>query len=431
MNLRQILLVLKREYITRLKSKAFILTTILIPLGMATFIGIMVAITVWDSETDHKVAIVDETGVLYERLHELDAERYRDATSTPVDTLRAQVVGEQIDGFIIFREQNIESDTNAELVYGGAGGIQFLSSLRDDVREVIRQERLERANVSEEVKQIYDSRPGLDSRKLTEEGVETEDNVGLLTGIGMAMGVLIFGIVTGYGGLLTRSVIEEKTSRIIEIITSSVKPIELLCGKIIGVGALAVTQVAIWVAAGFGLTAVAGPIAGMMMQSQVEEMQASGEAAQAVDPSMFQMPAIEPSLIVLFFVFLILGFLIYSTLFAAIGSAADSETDTQQFMFPVMVPIFIAYFLLFRVMEAPDTSLAVISSLIPLFTPIIMVTRVAITDVPFWEVGLSIVLMGLTFWGMLWLSAKIYSVGILNYGKSANFKELVKWIRQG
>lgn len=431
MNLRQILLVLKREYITRLKSKAFILTTILIPLGMAAFIGIMVAIALWDTDTQHNIAIVDETGVLYERLEELNAERYQNSTSTPIDTLRAQVINENIDGFIVFREQNIESDTNAELVYGGTGGIQFLSSLRDDVREVIRQERLERANVSEEVKQIYDSRPGLDSRKLTEEGVETEDNVGLLTGIGMAMGILIFGIVTGYGGLLTRSVIEEKTNRIIEIITSSVTPIELLCGKIAGVAGLAVTQVAIWVAAGFGLSAIAGPVASIMMQSQLENMEAAEETAQAFDPSMFEMPSIEPSLIVLFFIFLILGFLIYSTMFAAIGSAADSETDTQQFMFPVMVPIFIAYFLLFRVMEAPDTGLAVISSLIPLFAPIIMITRIAITDVPFWEIALSIVLMGLTFWGLLWLSAKIYSVGILNYGKSANFKELLKWIRQG
>ena len=121
--------------------------------------------------------------------------------------------------------------------------------------------------------------------------------------------------------------------------------------------------------------------------------------------------------------------MLYGALFAAIGSAADSETDTQQFMFPVMVPIFIAYLLLFRIMEAPDTSMAVISSLIPFFSPILMVTRVAITDVPIWQTALSIVLMIGTFWGMLWLSAKIYSVGILNYGKSASFKELVKWIR--
>lgn len=431
MNVRQIFLVLKREYITRVKSKAFILTTILIPIGMAAFIGIMVGISIWDTGTQHTVAIVDQTGVLYPRFQQLDAERYTDASNVPIDTLRLQVMSEQIDGFIVFTEENIESDKNAELVYGGSGGIQFLTNLRDDVREVIRQERLERANVSDEVKNIYESRPGIDSRKLTEEGIETEDNTGLLTGVGVIMGILVFGIVTGYGGLLTRGVIEEKTSRIIEVVTSSVKPIELLCGKITGVGALAVTQVAIWIAAAFGLTAVAGPVATMLMQSQVENTQTAEQAAQTVDSSMFTMPSIEPSLIVLFFIFLVFGYLIYSTLFAAIGSAADSETDTQQFMFPVMVPIFIAYFLLFRVMEAPDTSLAVISSLIPFFTPIIMITRIAITDVPVWQTGLSLILMALTFWGMLWLSAKIYSVGILNYGKSANFKELVKWIRQG
>ncbi|MDX1636860.1 MAG: ABC transporter permease [Balneolaceae bacterium] len=430
MSFRKILLVLKREYVTRVKSKSFILTTILIPLGMAAFIGIMVAIAVWDTETDHQIAIVDHTEVLYPRLQELDGERYMNAGSIPVDTLRARVIDEEIDGFIIFREENIETDRNAELVYGGSGGLQFLNSLRDDVREVIRQERLERANVSDEVKKIYESRPGLDSRKLTEEGVETEDNLGMLTGIGLAMGILIFGIVTGYGGLLTRGVIEEKTNRIIEIITSSVKPMELLFGKIIGVGGLAVTQVAIWVAAAFGLGSVAGPVAGMFLQSQQEVIAAAGEASPGVDAAVFEIPAIELSLIILFFIFLVLGYLIYSTMFAAIGSAADSETDTQQFMFPVMVPIFIAYLLLFRVMEAPDTSLAVISSMIPFFTPIVMITRIAITDVPIWQIGGSIVLMLLTFWGMLWLSAKIYSVGILNYGKTAGFKELLKWIRQ-
>ena len=432
MNVRQIGLVLKREYITRLKSKAFILTTILIPLGMVSIIAISIAITVWETPSEHTIGIVDRTDVLYPRLVNLNEERYTDMSSYSLDSLRAMVVSEEIDGYILFDEENIDTDQNAELVYSGSGGIQLLTTLEDDVREAIRQERLDRANVSDEVKEIYERRAGLNTRKLTKEGVETEDNLGLLTGIGVLMGVIIFGIVLGYGGLITRSVVEEKTSRIIEIITSSVRPIELLFGKITGVGALAVTQVAIWIAAGIGLSALAAPIAALFVEPQnLDSLGMPEQAEQPIDPAMFQLPSIDSSVIVLFFVFLILGFLIYSSMFAAIGSAADSETDTQQFMVPVMLPIMIAYFLLFKVMEAPDTNLAVISSLIPFFSPILMVTRIAITDVPVWQTGLAILFMIGTFLGTIWLSGKIYSVGILSYGKSASFRELLKWIRQG
>jgi len=143
-----------------------------------------------------------------------------------------------------------------------------------------------------------------------------------------------------------------------------------------------------------------------------------------------ELPEIDHMIYIYFFVFFILGYMIYSPLFAAIGSAVDSETDTQQFMMPIFLPIMIAYLIMFQAMENPDGSLAVVGSLIPFFSPIVMITRIAITDVPFWQIGSSIVFMLITFMGTMWLSAKIYSVGILSYGKSANFKELWKWIRQ-
>jgi ABC-2 type transport system permease protein len=432
MNLRQIVLVLKREYLTRIKSKAFILLTILLPLGMIAFIGIGIGIALWETETEHNIAIVDRTEVIFPRLEEANEQRYLNVSNTPIDTLRSMVINQKLEGFIIITEENIESDKNAELVYGGSGGINLLNSIRSDLRDAIREERLDRANVSESVKEIYASRAGLDTRKLTKEGIETEDDAGFRTVIGMVMGVIIFAILLGYGGWLTRSVIEEKTSRIIEVIASSVKPIELLIGKILGVGALAITQIGIWVVAGLGLSAAAAPIAAMFVGSQMQQVNIDAEAAElATNPAMFEIPSIEASLIFYFVLFFILGYFIYSSLFAAIGSAVDSETDTQQFMIPVMIPIMISYLILFRLVEAPDSALAVISSIIPFFSPILMVSRIAITDVPFWQIGLSIVLMIGTFFATIWLSAKIYSVGILSYGKSASFKELWKWIKQG
>lgn len=430
MNLRQILLVLKREYLTRVKSKAFILLTILLPLGMAAFIGVMIAISLWEAETEHQIGIADSTETIYPRLLEKNRNRYIDVSDLQEDSLRTMIIDNRIEGYIIITEDNIDDNENAELVYSGSGGIALLSSLRGDLRDAIREERLDRAEVSDEIKDIYASSAGLDTRKLTKEGVETEDDAEFRLGIGIFMGVMIFGVLLGYGGWLTRSVIEEKTSRIIEVIASSVKPVELLIGKILGVAALAMTQIGIWIIAGLGISIAAAPVAALFMNEQLQNLP-EGTAEAAANPAVFEIPSIETSLIVYFILFFILGFLIYSSLFAAIGSAVDSETDTQQFMFPVMVPIMIAYVFLFQMVRAPDSFLAVTGSIIPFFSPILMVSRIAITEVPFWQIGLSMVLMVLTFMATIWLSAKIYSVGILSYGKSAGFKELWKWIRQG
>lgn len=428
MNFHQILLVLKREYVTRLRSKGFIIATILIPLGMIAFVGAGIGIAVWDTGSEHTIGIVDQTNSLYPRLEELAGERYKDFSATTEDSLRDMVASEQLDGYILLTEAHINLQEDPEYVSSGAGGISLQSRIQSDLRQVIRDERISRASVSEEVQQIFEADINLSTSKLTEQGEATEDDTGFLTIVGLIMGIIIFGSVLGYGGMLTRSVIEEKTNRIIEVITSSVKPIELLLGKMGGVGALAISQLAFWLATFFALAAAAGPLAGMILGP---EMIPGGETAPGnIDPDMLAIPDIAPSLILYFVLFFILGYLLYSSLFAAIGSAVDSETDTQQFMFPVMIPVMIGYFIMLRAMENPDSTLAVVGSLVPFCTPIVMITRIAITDVPFWQISLSILLMAATFALTMWLSAKIYSVGILSYGQSAGFKELWKWVRE-
>lgn len=431
MNFQQILLVLKREYTTRIRSKAFIIATILIPLGLVAFMGIGVGIAVWDSQPAHKIGIVDHTQSIYPQLKEIAPDRYENFSSLSEDSLRSLVVNENIDGYILLDEANISKEKSPEFVSSGAGGLSLQSTIQSDLREAIRKVRLDRADVSQNVQDIYESRIELTTRKLTKEGKETEDDTGFLTIVGVVMGVIIFMSVLGYGGLITRSVIEEKTNRIIEVIASSVKPIELLLGKMAGVGALALTQIAIWIASIMGLAAVAGPIVSSFIADKVpDQATQAAQSAQGVNPAAFTIPEIEPTLIILFVIFFILGYLIYSSLFAAVGAAVDSETDTQQFMFPIMLPIMIGYFIMFRAMANPDSTLAIVGSLIPFCAPIVMITRVAITDVPIWEILTSILLMIGTFVGTMWLSAKIYSVGILSYGKSANFKELLKWIKE-
>ncbi|MCC5914988.1 MAG: ABC transporter permease [Balneolaceae bacterium] len=431
MSWRQTFLVLKREYITRVKSKGFIWATILVPVGFALLIGVGIFIAVWDSEITYSLGVSDETGQIVSTLQDFDSERYVDYSDLPVDSLRAMVLRDEINGYIIITEENITEDRPLELIYSGSGGMQFLTAVRSDFREAIRQERLVRAEVGEDVRSIFESSVAVESRRLSREGEEREDDTEFFSMVGFFMGIIIFGAIFGYGGYIMRGVIEEKTNRIIEVIASSVRPIELLTGKMAGVGAIAITQFAIWILALTGLTAISGPIAAAFMGDATPPQMPDEMAATEADiNTLLNIPTIETSLIVYFIVFFLLGYLLYSSLFAAVGSAADSETDTQQLMLPITAPIMIAYIILFHAMRSPDSTISVVGSLIPFFAPIVMVTRIAITEVPFWQIGLSISLMLLTFVGTMWLSARIYKVGILSYGKTASFKDLFKWIRQ-
>lgn len=430
MSWRQVYLVLKREYMTRIKSKGFIAATILVPVGFVALFGVGILISVWDSDISFEIGVIDQTEVLAPSLVEMNPARYTNLSNLSEDSLRTLVQQEQITGYMILDEEHITDDKSLELIYSGSGGIQLLNSIQADMREVIREERLRRAEVSDDIQNIFETNVSLDSRRLTAEGEETEDDTAFFTVVGMAMGFIIFFAIFGYGGYIMRGVIEEKTNRIVEVITSSVKPIELLSGKMAGVGALAITQFAIWLIALFGLTSIAGPIAASMMSDQSAQMEAMGAPEQAEVPAFLDIPTIETSLIIYFILFFILGYMLYSSLFAAIGSAADSETDTQQLMMPVTIPIMLAYFIMFHAWRSPDSTLSVISSLFPFFSPIVMITRIAITEVPFWQIGLAMFLMALTFAGTMWLSAKIYKVGILSYGGTASFKDIAKWIRQ-
>jgi ABC-2 type transport system permease protein len=430
MSWRQIYLVLKREYITRVRSKGFIWATILVPVGFAAFLGVIVFISVWESDTSFEIGIKDNTATIAPSLTEMNPARYRDLTLIPVDSLRTLVQTESITGYIVISEENIADEKDLELIYSGSGGIQLLTSVRSDIREVIREERLKRADVSDEIQQIYDSSIGLESRRLTAEGEEEEDDTLFLSAVGMVMGIIIFGAIFSYGGYVTRGVIEEKTNRIIEVIASSVRPIELLTGKMAGVGLLALTQFSVWMIAFFGLSTLAGPLAASFMEPSAGAVNADMAEAKSEIPAFLDFPTLETSLFVYFIIFLILGYALYSSLFAAIGSASDSDTDTQQLMLPVAAPIFVAYFIMLHAWRSPDSMLSVISSMVPFFSPILMTTRIAITEVPFWQIGLSIVLMIVAFAGTMWLSAKIYKVGILSYGSTAGFKDILKWIKQ-
>jgi ABC-2 type transport system permease protein len=435
MDFSKILLVLKREYITRAKSKSFILSTVLTPLVLIGFGAFMVWIVSSDTETQKNVGVYDQTGVLVENLIAVDSLRYSDVSDLPLDTVKAMVLREDLDAYLLLEEKHIESNDNAELIYAGSGGLAFSASVRNDIRDVIQEERLSRANVSDEVKELFARRPGLDSRKLTAEGEAEDDKAGFMSGVGFVLGLLIFIGLFGYGAVLMRSVIEEKTNRIVEVITSSLKPIELLIGKVAGVCLLGFTQFTIWAVMYIGISIAAVPVAGLLMQDQLSQVTDAPDMEQLAaeagfDPASLEVLSIDPMIFVYFFLFFVLGFFMYASIFAAVGSAVDSEQDTQQFMPILMVPLMGAYILNTRIMVDPDSTLAVVASMFPLTSPINMITRIATTDVPIWQIGTSLLVLFGSFFGVMWVSAKIYRVGILMYGKKASFGDFAKWIKQ-
>ena len=442
-NFSKIWLIIKREYKTRVQTKSFMLSTFLTPLLILGIIGLLIFITVssTDNEAPKQVIVIDETGRMFEPLRQLNANRYIPiSASQSVDQIRDLIMEDELDGYVFFDQTFLSEGTPATFVHNGSGGITFFESLRSDVRDVTRQIRLEDNEVSEEVIAIFEERPALENRRLNETGVDEQSNAFLSSIGGILIGVFIFIGLFGYGAILMRSVIEEKTSRIVEIITSSVKPIELMLGKLVGVCLVALTQFSLWIATYAGVTILAAPVAQFFINQRMSDLQntlttvdSSGTAdttSADIDLSFLDQFSFDPLFILYFFVFFILGFLMYSSIFAAIGAAVDSEQDSQQFMTPVMLPIFLGYMLNFRIAEAPDSTLAIMASLFPLTSPINMVTRMLVSNVPFWEVLLSILLLILSLIGMLLLAARIYRTGILMYGKKPTFKELYKWIRQ-
>lgn len=417
------LIVLKREYLTRIKSKAYILTTLLAPVVFIMFIALIALIPLLSPDTTRLVAIVDETNAIAYRMLETDPNQYRVFPNAEISDIRKMINDGIIQGYVVITEDILGGSEQPELIYGGSGGINFITKVQRDLRSAIREENLDRANVTEEVREIMTKNVSLVTRVLTDTGEEEQDT-GALMIVGLILGFTVYGSMFAYGGIVMRGVIEEKASRIIEVVVSSVRPFELLLGKVFGVGALALTQFAFWIAAGAGIMAISTPVLMYFAGSSAANPQAVSEADLP-----FTMPTIGGELIVFFLIFFLLGYLMYSAMFAAVGSALESETENQQLMLLVTLPIIIPIFFLGTVAADPDSTLSTILSLIPFFSPIIMPTRMAIMNVPFWEVGLGIFLLIATFLGLMWLSARIYRIGILMYGKSASFSELSKWIR--
>ncbi len=420
----------QREYFQRIKTRSFILITLLGPLALVALVAIPVAVEVFFDEDDSKtIAIIDETEVLQSALdlpngvHAAELE-----VSIPHDTLRARVETGVYDGFLLLPAGLLQGEGAPQFFSKGGGGFAFRFDLERSIGNAVRAERIRAAGATDEMMELLKERPSLHMVRLTEEGAET-DATAFMSGVGYFMGFLIYICMFLYGTLVMRGVIEEKTNRILEVVASSARPFELMMGKVLGIGALGMTQFIVWIGLSMGLLTVVGAfMAGQVDPAQIAAAEAATQGAE-LGASGFGIPSIPVSVFVYFLLFFLGGYLLYASLFAAVGSAVEQESDAQQFFLPISLPIILAIIFMMRILSRPDGVFSIVASIFPLFSPILMPARAAVTPVPFWQVALALVLLVLAFLGTVWLSSRIYRVGILMYGKKPTFKDLIKWVR--
>ncbi|RNL82742.1 ABC transporter permease [Sinomicrobium pectinilyticum] len=439
-------LIIKREYLAKVRNRSFIVMTVLSPLLVVGMAALVFFLTKANNEERKVIAVLDEGNFFREQFKDDASIAFVPFRDISLETAKDSAQHAAYYGLLYIPEgRDIENAAeNIEFFCKESPGLGTLSSMEGVIRSRVRDVKLRNFGVPDEV--------------LGEMGRNYEINVENFTGekklrginemkavIGGAFGYLIMMFIIIYGAFVMRSVIEEKTSRIIEVIISSVKPFQLMLGKIIGTSLAGITQFVIWIiSAGlllFVLAAFLGISMGELGGSRIPPDAAdamnnmSGGMQEKMQLYIAELLNISWGVLLFsFVVYFILGYLIYSSIYAAIGAAVDNETDTQQFMFPVILPLMLAIYVgFFSVFNNPHGPIAVAFSLFPLTSPIVMLMRlpggIGTGGVPVWQFVTSIVLLVVTFLAIVWLAAKIYRVGILMYGKKPGYKELYKWLK--
>ncbi len=432
-------LIIKREYLTKVRNKSFIIMTFLSPLIMIGLGTLIFYLTQLNSNKERTISILDETGKVAEIFtnDEDSNTKYIILTGITLDEAKKQVEETEEYGLLhIEKKESIEDiSTHIKFYSEDSPSVTFISRLEQKLSKKLTGEAF--INNGVDISLVNKSKMDVTivQESFTGERSSKYINYSKL-GFGLTAGYLLFMFIIIYGNMIMRSVIEEKTNRIIEVIISSVKPVQLLMGKIIGTSLAGVTQFIMWVAlGGIGILifSVVFGVDLMGAQAQVMEQQAlmteAGDISTQVKIAEIFQSLPLANLVIAFFVFFIGGYLLYSSLYAAIGAAVDNETDTQQFMMPIMMPLILAVYVGgFTVLEDPHGTVATIFSYIPFTSPVVMLMRIPF-GVPIWQQLISVLILYITFTGTVWFASKIYRVGILMYGKKPSYKEIFKWLK--
>jgi ABC-2 type transport system permease protein len=433
-------LIIHREFIAKVRNKSFLIMTFLSPILLVGMGALVYFLMKKNDEKVKEIVYVDNSELFTkEDFKDTKTIHYQDFTALGIEETKKKVEeGDYYGALIIPKQDSLEVLANAIEFYSkDSPGMSVMNSLETKIERKLRNEKLNSFGI--DLEKINASKIQSDIKMLNFSGEESSKLInGLKIGIGLIAGYLLMMFVMIYGTSVMRSVIEEKTSRIVEIIVSSVKPFQLMLGKIIGNASAGLLQFLIWGILIFIITTVASSIFGIdMVEMQTsklpaEQLEAAKQAAgmdkmQLIILEILRLPILK--MFVLFIFYFLGGYMLYSSMFAAIGAAVDNETDTQQFMLPIMLPLILGVYVGFAtVMNDPHGSIAVLFSHIPFTSPIVMLMRVPF-GVSWYELALSMTLLLITFVFMVWLAAKIYRVGILMYGKKPTYKDLYKWLK--
>jgi len=431
--MNKIILVIQREYVTRVLKKSFWISSLLAPVLITAIYAIPIWLAMKDKEVK-KVAILDQSH-LWKASDLQDKELAFTFVSKPEAAFKTQFAAEGYDAFVSVPGDVLTNPKGLHIYSSKNIGLSLKESVERLIQNKVRQELMYKAGISAKV--YEDTQVDVDSETITisETGDETNSSSAGAMILAGVMGLILYVTLLLYGSQVMNGVIEEKSNRIIEVIISSVKPYQLMLGKVIGVGLVGLTQFVLWIVLTIGLTQVTGKFYASKAKAAVELSQ--GNASVEMNKAMQDSPMGEvtkvlestniPLILLSFLFYFFVGYLLYSSLFAAIGSAVESPTEAQQFTFIVMIPIILSFLLAQYTMQDPDSTIAFWASMIPFTSPINMMVRLPY-GVPVWELAVSMALLVLGFLACSWLSARIYRVGILMYGKKVTWRELAKWL---
>jgi ABC-2 type transport system permease protein len=449
--MNKIFLIIQREYLSRVKKKSFIIMSVLGPVLFAAFLIVPTWLATMEDKEEKLIAVIDDSTISYDKIPETEYIKFKYLTNTSLDSVKSNFEEQGYYG-VLYIPANILSSNTPLLYTNKQPSLGTTSHITNALEKEIETLKLKAENIDnlDEILQSVKTRINLRNITLSEEGKEKESVAEIAMGVGYIGGFLIYFFIFLFGAMVMRGVIEEKTSRIVEVIISSVKPFQLMMGKIVGIGMVGLTQFIIWVALTLVLitgvqkfifpTTADNPQTTIEMPAQdimnsgnseiVAQTTASSDGGQEFISGILDSLHTVPLGLVLgmFIFYFIFGYLLYASFFAIIGSAVDNETDTQQFMLPVTLPLIIGIFVMINTIQNPGGPIAFWFSMIPFTSPIVMMVRIPF-EPPIWEIALSGLILVVTFIGAVWMAGKIYRTGILMYGKKVNYAELWKWLR--
>lgn len=452
MKIRNIGIIISREYMTRVRKKSFLLTTFLVPVLFAAMCILPSVIMLMAKDEGKQIAVVDQSGLVLPYLEDSKAIDYTDYSSEQVDVIKSKFDELGLDAMVVVSPLDSVTRTVQLISYSSKPlSVEVKDVIQDKVSQAIEDYRISLYDMGD-LKQIMEEVAtdiSMTTYTLDESGEEKITSSEVYMAISLVFSIIIYMFIAMFSAMVMQSVIEEKASRVVEVLVSSVKATELMFGKIIGVACVALTQFLLWILLTLvlvgGFSTFVGFDSLMGDPAQAEQMMEMTSQMGGVDVAEITSTMSDENgmsvvlstladvnwvqMIFAFVMYLALGYLLYASLFAAIGSAVENEADTNQLQMPVTIPLLLAFFVAMYAFKAPESQVVWWGSMIPFTSPIVMLARIPF-GVPTWELILSIALLVATFVACGWVSAKIYRIGILMFGKKTTFKDLWKWLKQ-